>query len=129
MSIHKASFMGSEQAPWIPRQIQSRQVLKSWKEDEVTAYLRFNGAPWNETYLDINNIDAKWCPDDTQTISSSTYSSYITWDITVTAEKWLAGEPNYGILLSVSDEHQMGCDIRFYGRKQPQSPYLEVVYR
>ena len=126
---HKASFMTEEQVPWIPRPIQARQVLRSWIENQATRDSRYIGAPWNEQYLDLNNIDANACVDDTQTISRSTSSGYIVWDITTTAQNWLAGQPNHGILLMASNEDENGREIRFHSRESSpdQAPYLEVT--
>lgn len=110
---HKPSFM---QVPWTPRPIQARQVLRGWNESEATARNRLYSTRWNQPYLSFGN-DAKSSPDDFRTISNSTSSSYISWDITPTAKNWLMGAANHGILLSASNEDQVGRDIRFYGRK------------
>ena len=126
---HKPSFLTEAQAPFIPRPIQARQVLKSWKETQVTRNIRFPSAPWSQPYLGLNNTDARWDVDDTQTVTSNTSSGYIAWNITTTARNWLAGQPNNGILLSVSNENQLGRDIRFFSREHHlnRGPYLEIT--
>ena len=126
---HKASFFTEAQAPWIPRPIEARQVLRNWTETEANRAVRYAGAPWNMPYLDLNNVDARLNFDDTKTISKSTHRGYIQWNITLTAKNWLKGQPNYGILLSAANEKVNGRDIRFYSREQSNNltPYLEVV--
>ena len=109
---HKASFLSEEQAPFIPRPIQARQVLKSWTETRATRDVRFSNAPWSKAYLGLDNTDAKSHVDDTQTVSRNTSADYIGWNVTTTANNWLTGQPNHGILLSVSNEDQLGREIR-----------------
>lgn len=126
---HKASFLSETVVPWIPRPLEAHQVLKSWEEAQVTWDVRFSGAPWSEPYLGLDNTDASSVIADTQVISRSTRSDYISWDITAVAENWLAGQPNYGILLLASNEDVPGREIRFYSRERSPNlaPYLEVL--
>lgn len=126
---HKASFMTERRVPYHPRPIEVRQVLKSWKESEVTRDQRFSGASWSRPYLGIDDTDAKSSITDTQTISRDTYSGYIEWDITSIVRNWIAGEPNYGVLLSASNETVLGREIRFYDQKNSsnEKPHL-IIY-
>ena len=114
---HKASWQTEEQAPFIPRPIQARQVLKSWTETRATRDVRFSYAPWSKAYLGLDNTDAKSHVDDTQTVSRTSSAGYIAWNVTTTAKNWMAGQPNHGILLSVSNEDQLGRDIRSVPQK------------
>ncbi len=125
---HKASWMTNAQVPFISRPIEVRQVLKSWKESEATSSRRFNGASWSQPYLGLDGTDAKSFIDDTQTVSKATSRGFITWDITTTASNWIAGEQNYGVVMSVSNEDTIGRDIRFYSRERSSNkPYLSVL--
>ena len=126
---HKASFMSEAQVPWIPRPIEARQVLKSWRETQVTRDVRFSNAPWSQSYLGLHNADTRSSIDDIQTVSRSTTRGYIPWSITATAKNWQAGQPNNGILLSASNEDVLGREIRFYSREWAKNvaPYLEVL--
>lgn len=126
---HKASFQTESQAPWIPRFIEARQVLKSWSETQATRNVRLINTPWSSPYLNLNSVDARSYADDAQTISRDTPSQYIPWNITPTARNWIAGQPNNGILLSTTNEHLSGRDIRFYSRRRPTNlvPYVDVL--
>ena len=126
---HKASFYSESQVPWIPRPIEARQVLKSWRENEATRNVRLVNTPWSAPYLNTNNNDARSGIDDTQTISRTTTRGYISWNITTTATNWLAGQPNHGILLSATNEDVYGREIRFYSSERSFGlrPFLEVL--
>ena len=126
---HKPSFYSESSAPWVPRPIEARQVLKSWSETQATRDVRLTSTPWDSQYLNLNNVDARSNADDTQTITNNTLSSYISWDITTTATNWLNGQPNYGIVLSAANEDVLGRDIRFYSRERTRDlvPYVDVL--
>jgi len=116
--------------PWTPRPIEARQVLKSWRENEATRYLRFSNEPWSEPYLGLNDTDSRFVVDDTQTITINTSFGYIVWNITSSANNWLSGHSNHGVLLSVSNEDVVfGRDIRFFSREDSPhtAPYLEIL--
>ena len=115
-------------ASWIPRPIEARQVLRSWRETEATPRLRFAHMPWSENYLGLNNNDARSTADDTQTVSMFTPPGYVAWDITTSATNWHAGQPNYGMLLRVTNENVLDYDIRFFSRERSaEVPYLDVL--
>ena len=128
-SAYKASFCSESQVPWIPRPIEARQVLKNWSEHEATPTLRFTGMPWGAPYLDVNNVDASSHILDIQTISRDTNSSYISWNVTISARNWRAGQPNNGILLLAANEDVFGRVIRFPSHEYgwPGVPYLELI--
>ena len=126
---HKASFLSESEVPWIPRPIEARQILKSWRENEATRFKRLVNSQWNLPYMDLNDIDARSDIDDIRTISRNTSRGFISWNVTKTAANWLAGQPNNGIVLSAQNEDVQGREIRFYSRERALSlrPYLEVL--
>ena len=126
---HKASYSSESEVPWIPRPIEARQILKSWRENEATRSKRLTNTQWNVPYMNLNDIDARSDIDDTKTISRNTLRGFISWNITKTAANWLAGQPNNGIVLSAQNENVPGRDIRFYSRERAFNlqPYSEVL--
>ena len=74
---HKPSLYSELQAPWIPRPIEARQVLKSWNETQATRDTRLTGTPWTPYYMNLSNVDARSNADDTQTIDERTARGYI----------------------------------------------------
>ncbi len=125
---YKTSWLTDAQAPFISRPIEVRQVLKNWKESEANSGCPFNGASWSRPYLGLDGTDAKSFIDDTQTVSKETGHGFITWDITTTASNWIAGQQNYGVVISVSNEDTIGRDIRFFSRERlSNKPYLSVL--
>ncbi len=126
---HKPSFMTEAQVPWIPRPVQARQVLKSWSETEATPNVRSRNTPWSVRYLGLDNTDSSSHVDDTYTISRGHPAGYTSWNVTHMAGNWLSGQPNRGVLLMVSNEDQLGREIRFYSREHSlnRAPYLEIV--
>ena len=126
---HKASYLSESEVPWIPRPIQARQVLRSWRDTQATRDVRLVNTPWSRPYLNLNDADARMNVDDTQTISRSNTAGYISWNITTSARNWLAGQPNNGILLSAANDDVFGREIRFYSRERSTAnlvPYLEI---
>ena len=126
---HKDSASSDEEVPFIPRPIEARQVLRSWREDEATRSFCFSSTPWSVPYLGLSDDDASSNIDDTKTIDESTVRNYISWNITSTVKNWFAGQSNHGILLMASNEDQPGREIRFYSRERLSNevPYLEVL--
>ena len=125
---HKASFQSEQQVPFIPRPLQARQILKSWSETQATRDNRLRNTPWSTQYLGLDNTDVSSRVEDTQTISRSTSSGYITWNVTNVARNWLRGDTNNGVFLFASNDNQFGREIRFYSRENRinRKPYMTV---
>ena len=125
---HKASWQTEQQAPFIPRPLQVRQVLKSWTENQATRYNRFHSAPWSTSYLGLDDTDAKSYVDDTLTISNRDSPGYVKWNITYAARNWKNGQNNYGVIISASNENTFGRSIRFRSREYVgRKPYVDVL--
>ena len=124
---HKASFQTEQEAPYIPRPLVVRQVLKSWSETEATRYNRLRNIRWSMPYLGLDGTDASSCAEDVQIVNRTMSSGYIVWEITNIARNWRRGEANNGVILSASNENEVGRDIRFYSRERQSSrPYMTV---
>ena len=66
---------------------------------------------------------------DSVSIFSGRPSGYVEFDVTVAVKNWLAGEPNYGLLIWDTTETADGRDIRFYSHEQTDTnrrPFLSV---
>ena len=124
---HKASFQTEQEAPYIPRPLEVRQVLKNWSETEATRFNRLRNIPWSTPYLGLDGTDASSNAEDVQIVNSTISSGYIVWEITNIARNWLRGEANNGVILSASNENEDGRDIRFYSRERESNPpYMTV---
>ena len=125
---HKASFQSVSGAPYIVRDLQVRQVKRSWSETEVTSIYRSNGVRWNQPYLAIDGTDAQRRVQDTVTIFTGRPAGYIEFDITKAMRSWMKGRPNYGLLVLATNEGEEGRDLRFYSRNASENhPYVNVL--
>jgi len=112
---HKASWQSVLAAPYISRPLQVHRVLKFWDEAVATTTLRMTGASWGSPWVGIDNIDAEEIPQwpYNVTIYTARPKSFVEFDVTSAVKNWLAGAPNYGLLMWALDENQDGRDIRF----------------
>lgn len=130
-AAHRARWQNDMSAPFVFRQIQVRQVLKDWKEAEATQKYRMGDVKWKKQYLEYNDTDAATDADDSLTLFPDTPFGYVKLDITPTAQRWFAGEDNFGVILSVVYEFARGREIRFYSREREDEseevkPYLSI---
>ena len=125
---HKASFLSYERVPHIPRRVKVNQVNKPWSESEATFVNRLTGIPWTAPYLAMNGTDAAATSQgDGYIVWPSQTQAYISFNVTDAALRWKCGEPNYGLLLWATNEHEPGRDVRFYSREYAtKEPYMEV---
>ena len=124
---HKASFRSVSEVPYIPRPLEVRQVKKSWEENQATRDNRLIGVPWNSAYLDTTGSDTKKHPLDTVTIFTGRPAGYIEFDVTKAARRWLSGQSNNGVLISASNENDLGREARFYSRERATNRPLMAV--
>lgn len=129
---HKARWHTSRRAPFFPRKIEVRQVLKDWNENKATKIMRMEAEKWKKPYLEFNNTDAKIDADDSHTIYPEEPVGYIKFDITTTAQKWSSGEDNFGLILSAENQLRSGREIRIHSREsgdingQEVKPHLKI---
>ncbi|NKC16170.1 MAG: hypothetical protein GKR94_29385 [Gammaproteobacteria bacterium] len=80
---HKASSQSVAEAPNIFRPLAVQRILKRWEEAEATSTQRMGGQPWNQPYLDLNNIDAEATPQGMPTYyHASRPSGYMEFNVT-----------------------------------------------
>lgn len=126
---HKERWHSDAYAPFIPRKIEVRQILKKWKETEATTSIRHGTEKWKELYLEFNDTDARIEADDSYTIYPHTPIGYIKFDITPMTQKWTTGEENFGLVLSAENELSFGREVRIYSREKDNEavkPYLRL---
>ena len=127
---HKASFQSVQQAPFISRNIQVHEVRKEWEETQATSTFRKTGLPWSKPYLDLNGGDAKKQVLDGVTIYTNRPSGFVEFDITEAIRHWKGGDPNYGVVISASNEDTPGRDTRFASNANSDSTthaYVNVL--
>ena len=118
---HKASWLSENEAPFITRTIQAHRILKSWKETEATSSKRDSTTFWHQPYLGLDDTDAECCPTGQTTIYRDRPSGFVEIEVTSAVKEWMAGKPNYGILLWATNEDQNGRDTRFYSKSYSDS--------
>ena len=92
------------------------QVKKEWSETVENIVWQV-GVPWSKHFLALDGTDA--CPyvQDSVGIFTGWPAGYMEFDVTVAVKNWLAGEPNYGLLLWDTIEKVDGRDLHFYSRE------------
>ena len=110
---HKASFQSVQQAPFISCNIQVHEVRKEWEETQATRTYRKTGVPWSKPYLALNGGDAKKQVLDSVTIYTNRPPGFVEFDITEAVYHWKDCDPNYGVVISASNEDIPGRDTRF----------------
>ena len=126
---HKEMWQSNAYAPFVPRKIEVRQVLKNWTETEATLLQRLEHTNWKRSYLEFNDTDARTDADDYHTIYPEEATGYIKFDVTTMAQKWSTGEGNFGLILHVSVENELlrGREIRIYSREsEDHNPYINL---
>ena len=126
---HKASFDSVQHVPFLSRRLQVHQINKDWSETQATQENRFSGMPWSAPYLAIDGTDASAYVQDCVPLYTGRPPGYIEFDVTDAVKNWLAGDPNYGLLLWDVTENVDGRDIRFYSRENTdikKKPWLTV---
>jgi hypothetical protein len=128
---HKASWHTVEMTPNIARPLHVNQVLEPWLDTQATSTWRMNGEAWSQPYLGLDNSDAEATPQ-----APPTYyypgrpSGYMEFDVTRAVKNWAVGEPNYGLLVWATNEHELGRDIRFFSQSYADAkmhPVLRVL--
>ena len=114
--------------PFEPKFVEVRQVLKEWKETEATCDNRHGHVKWATPYLELNETDAMAQKESVRIISESTGFGYVSFDITCMAQRWLTGDGNYGVLLSLANETRRGRQVHFHSKesKPEMRPFLRV---
>ena len=126
----KARSDSIQEAPYLSRQLQVHQVKKEWSETQATRDYRLSGTPWSAPYLAVNGTDASSYALDCVIMHTGRPADYVEFDVTVAVKNWLAGEPNYGLLVWDFTEDVDGRDLRFYSREQSDNykrPFLNVL--
>ena len=127
---YKDSNDSIQEAPYLSRQLQVHQVKKEWSENQTTQENRLLGTPWTAPYLAVNGTDASSYALDCVIMYTGRPADYVEFDVTVAVKNWLAGEPNYGLLVWDFTEDVDGRDLRFYSREQSDTskrPFLNVL--
>ena len=124
---HKASWHTVYYTKYIPRTLQVHQVKKDWVEEEATSVLRRTGVAWSKQYLALDGIDADPRPLDAVTIYTDRPEGYVEFDVTGAVRNWVNGEPNHGLVVWATNETEEGRDLRFYGRKGKEQPFIQVL--
>ena len=115
---HKASGSSDEDVPYIPRPLQVNQIIKYWNENTATRDNSQHGVQWNTSYLGLDGSDAIASALDVVTVYTGRPAGHMEFDITQAAKNWLSGQPNYGVVISATNEQVQGREARFYSRER-----------
>ncbi len=115
---HKASDMSDAAVPYIPRPLQVNQIKKYWNENTATRDNRQPGVEWSTPYLGLDGSDAIADVLDVVTVYTGRPAGHMEFDITQAAKNWLSGQPNYGVVISATNEEILGREARFYSRER-----------
>ena len=123
--------MTEVQVPRISRMIVAHRVLKSWVESQATRSRRYNGVQWAQRWLKLGT-DAVASPTSCGVIITPyvTPSSFVAIDVTSAVRNWKKGQPNYGLLIRATNEHEPGRDFRFYSNAEKNTyrhAYISVT--
>ena len=117
-----------------PKMIEVRQIFSDWNETEATWLYRLAGQTWKKPGMELNDTDAaKEAEEERETIHEHTKLGYIKFDITSIAQRWTAGDEDFGVLLTLSDEISFGRQIHLFSREAEDlegyvvKPYLKVT--
>ncbi len=102
-----------------PTQVGARQILSPW--DEMAATWKTAPKLSDNTVSIVTIKGAR---------SEREGGKWYEWDITPIVERWLSGEPNYGIALEPLGEYGVEREFvcREYEEKAKLAPVLEVEY-
>ena len=109
--------MSDEEVPYIPRPLQVNQIRKYWNENTATRDYRQSGVKWSIPYLGLDGSDANASVLDVVTVYTGRPAGHMEFDITQAAKNWLSGQPNYGVVISATNEQIQGREARFYSRE------------
>ena len=117
--------------PYVERtkSVEVRQVVRAWTEKEAMDAISSNDRQWRNSFLAMDTMAAKTKVESFYNITDSfTPPRYMSFDITDLAQRWLIGQENYGVMLSLADEKTVGPRPLFYSREAgPEiQPYLRV---
>ena len=129
---HRASWQTVTESPFIPRTIQAHRVLKSWNETQATTTRTNSTAFWHQDYLGLDDTDANDCPTGHTTIHAGRPSGFIEIQVTSAVRDWIAGKPNYGLLIWATNENRNGREARFFSKSHSDStkhPYILINCR
>ena len=115
---HKASFRSDQSVPYIPRPLQVNQIRKYWNENTATRDNRQPNIKWNVPYLGLDGSDTVAKVLDVVTVYTGRPAGYMEFDITHAAKNWRSGQPNYGVVISATNEQKLGREARFYSRER-----------
>ena len=125
---HKASWQSVHVAPYIPRELEVHQILKSWSETQVTATHRYRSVRWNHTDVGLDGTDAKaYSQGKGEIMFPGQPPRYVQLDVTDASRNWLSGESNYGLLVYATNEDIIGYDLRFHSREMSSKPFMTVA--
>ena len=125
---HKPSFHSVTQTPFIILIIQAHRVLKSWNETQATSE-KNSTAFWHQPYLGLDDTDASSCPTGYPIIYTRRAPGFVEVEVTSAVREWMAGKPNYGLLIWATNEDQRGRDTRFNSKSHSDSsrhPYIQL---
>ena len=126
---HKASWQSVTQTPFIIRIIQAHRVLKSWSETQATSIRRNSTEFWHQPYLGLDDTDASSCPTGHTIIYTRRAPGFVEVEVTSAVREWMAGKPNYGLLIWATNEDQLGRGTRFnskYHSDSSRHPYIQL---
>jgi len=111
------------------KSVQVRQVVRTWTEEEALAAISSNNIQWRDGFLAADTNTAKTRVEASFNITEKlTPHGYVSFDLTNLAQRWLTGQENYGVLLSLADERIQAQRLLFYSRESgvEVQPYLRV---
>ena len=115
-----------------PKMIEVWQIFSDWNETEATQL--YTGKTWKKPGMELNDTDAaKEAEEESETIHEHTKPGHIYFDITSIAQRWTAGDNDFGVLLSLSDKISFGRQIHLFSREADDlegyevKPYLKVT--
>ena len=124
---HKASFRSDKDVPYIPRPLKVNQIRKYWRENTATRDNSQSNIEWSVPYLGLDGSDAVASVLDVVTVYTGRPAGYMEFDITQAAKNWLLGQPNYGVVISATNEQIHGREARFYSREHGNNWRLHPI--
>ena len=119
------------EAPYIERDLEVHQVIKSWSELQVTRKLTGIGTEqWITPGLGLDDTDASSIVQDTVRIFTDQPPSFVRFDVTQAMNEWKSGEPNNGLVVRATNENTVGRNLRFYSQEVSQiyrRPIIKVL--
>ena len=126
---HKASWLSSEEVPFLNHTFKVHQIKKEWSETQATSTHHKAGIQWSQPYLALDGTDADANAIDSVFFPSPPPTTYrwIEFNITEAAKNWNTGQPNYGVVIWSTRENENGQDVHFYSCEHDiNRPYIEI---